>query len=109
MAAERGTMLRLLIPANAYAERHYIAEVLFKRFLGLDVEICQHNRDEVVVTDDSGRRLVLDDSFFSGLNEPLLREDKVPSLPLRRWALAESGLEETLVGPDLPVLFGKAL
>jgi len=102
-------MLCLYVPPNATQERKYIAEVLFKQFLGLHLEICQHNRDEVVVTDGNGRRLVLDDSFFSDLDEPLLRADKVPQLPLGRWVVAESGLEVTLAGPDLLVLFGKPL
>jgi hypothetical protein len=52
---------------------------------------------------------VLDDSFFSGLDGALPREDKMPSLPLRRWVVSESHLEVALAGPDLPVLFGKPL
>ena len=102
-------MLRLLTPENAGPERQYIAEVLFKQFLGLEFEICQHDRAEVMVTGDGERCLVLDDSFFSGMDGPLPREDKVPSLPLRRWAVAESDLEVTVAGPDLPVLFGDPL
>lgn len=100
-------MLKLLIPSNAYAERRYIADIVFRQFLGLDFAICQHNRDEVAVTDDSERHLVLDDSFFCDLDGSLLRHNKVPSLPLRRWTVAECGLEATLAEPDLPVLFGK--
>jgi hypothetical protein len=102
-------MLRLLIPGNGSRERFYIADVVFRQFLGVDVEVCHHNREEVVVTDGSQSRLVLDDSFFARLDEPFLRQDKVPLLPLCRWAVAESGLDVTLAGTDLPVLFGKPL
>jgi hypothetical protein len=101
-------MLQLLIPANAAPERLYSADVLFRRFLGLKIEVCQHPREEVVISDGS-RRLVLDDSFFADLDKPLLRGNKIPSFPLRHWAVADSGLEVPLAGPDLPVLFGKPL
>jgi hypothetical protein len=102
-------MLRLFTPSNARPERLYIAEVLFQQFLGLEFNGRSHHGDEVVVTDDSGKRLVLDDTFFSDLDEPLLRQDKVPSLPLGRWGVAESGLEARMGTPDVPVLFGKPL
>jgi peptidoglycan/xylan/chitin deacetylase (PgdA/CDA1 family) len=102
-------MLQLFTQPNAKQERAYIAELIFKHFLGLDYEPHYHDRAEVVVTDESGRRLVLDDSFFSALDGTIVRKDKVPNLPLARWAVAQSGLEVTLAGPELPVLFGKPL
>jgi hypothetical protein len=100
-------MLRLLMPPNASRERRYIADVIFGKFLGLKVEVREHEDTKVVVTDGEHRRLVLDDSFFAGLDIPLLRADKIPTLPLRRWLVAESGLELALIEPDLPVLFGQ--
>src|SRR5881394_86552 len=102
-------MLRLLMPANARYERFYIAEVLLHEFLGLQIEICTHSASEVLVTEGREKRLILDDSFFHDLDEPLVRSDKVPALPLARWAVEQSGLDATLVGSDLPVLFGKPL
>ena len=102
-------MLRLLIPANARPERLYTAEVIFKHFLGLDLEISPHERSEVVVTDGGTRHLVLDDCFFGDLDGALLRQDKIPPLPLKKWRAAECGLAANLASPDLPVLFGKPL
>jgi hypothetical protein len=102
-------MLRLFLPPNATPERQYIADVVFKQFLGLDIEICQHESHEVVVTDGGKRRLILDDSFFKDLDEPPFQANKLPSLPLTRWDVASSGLVVTLVSPQLPVLFGTRL
>src|SRR5579859_1229859 len=102
-------MLRLFTPANALNERRYVADVLLRNFLGLELEVRQHDRNEVFLTNGGDQRLVLDDSFFSELNEPLVREDKLPSIPLKSWRLTESGFDATLPGLDLPVLFGKPL
>src|SRR5215813_3019169 len=102
-------MLRLLVPPNSGPERQYIADVLFKHFLGLEIEVCTHQSREVVITDGSKRRLVLDDSFFGKIDEPWVRANELPSRPLRRWLVGSSDLEVTLVRPELPVIFGNFL
>ncbi len=102
-------MLKLFTPGNSFAERRYIGDLVFNRFLGLDVEICQHSSAEVVLMNEGTGRLVIDDSFFRGLEAPLPRSDKVPKLPLASWVVAESGLTPTLSKPELPVLFGNPL
>lgn len=100
-------MLKLFTPGNAFAERCYIADLIFNRFLGLTVEICPHSSAEVVLMNEIAGRVVMDDSFFCGLEAPVPRNDKLPTLPLARWAVGESGLSATLSKPQLPVLFGK--
>ena len=102
-------MLKLLTPSNASAERRYVAEVVFRQFLGLDFEMFQHERNQVIVTDGSDKRLFLNDGFFCDLNERLLDSNKMPSLPLRKFTVGESGLAPILTDPELPVLFGHPL
>ena len=102
-------MLQLFLPSNALTERLYIADIVLKKFLGLEVEVRPYDGDEVFIKNGERRRLVLDDSFFSQLTTPLLRKDKLPFLPLSTCKLEESSFDSPLAGRDLPVLFGKAL
>ena len=102
-------MLELLVPANALNERLYIADVLLNDFLGLGIETRSYDGNQVCIKDEADRRLILDDSFFCGLNPPRLSKDKLPALPLASWRLEDSIFAPPLAGRKVPVLFGKLL
>jgi hypothetical protein len=54
-------MITIRTPASYESERRYILSLLFREFLGLDIQIQLANRGDVQITTGDGRKLVVAD------------------------------------------------
>jgi hypothetical protein len=62
-------MLIINCPADFLSEREYIIRFFFQFQLGVNYEIKTHNRLVYGITLPNGRELIINDCFFSSLNE----------------------------------------
>lgn len=91
------------------AERQYVLSVLFNEFLGLDINIKRTERNNVRITADNQRELILTDVFFAIPEDLWLKPQSLPKQPLEIWEVPQVLPEVTLVSPQLPVIYGMRL
>lgn len=99
-------MLFIEIPSNYEAERRYILSVMFKEFLGLDIQIQLANRQNVSITMNDGRELIVTDGLFASKIDHWLQPASLPKQPLKVWNIAKTDLAATTVKPEIPVIYG---
>ena len=99
-------MLQVAIPASFPVEREYAVDVVLRHFLGLEVAVKRVGTAGTVEIGDGERRLVLDDTFFSGDAERWLSAAFCPAEPAGWWTPADEDLVRPLVDRRLPVIFG---
>ena len=99
-------MLFIEIPSNYEAERRYILSVMFKEFLGLDIQVQLANRQNVSITMNNGRELIVADGLFASKIDHWLQPASLPKQPLKIWNIAKTDLAATTVKPAIPVIYG---
>jgi hypothetical protein len=94
-------------PDNCRKERQWICSVLLRDFLGLEYELRFDDQDFVRIHAD-GRTLELSDAFFKRAGQNWLGPETLPTEPLQQWDLKGSGMENELLKPSMPIIFGCA-
>lgn len=93
-------MLQLSLPNKFYQELAYIAKVMLLRFLGLDYHLSEHASNEIIIQTTTGRKLILNNSFFAKVEENYLQSRYLPNKAFC--------LQYTLTQKEkIPVIFGK--
>lgn len=94
------------MPDSYWAERTYIVRVIFKEFLGFQVQIHKHSQSNVIITARDHRQLVIADTLFSTPKHLWLTPTSLPQQPLKVWNLSTTNLSPRLVSTDIPIIFG---
>jgi len=96
------------LPGDAcYGERCFIAEVLLRDRLGLDLR-CEPSEDAgTAIVGEDGARLRMADGFFPEAARHWLEPCTLPARPLRSWPMEPGRLAGMPAGGMLPVLFGQ--
>ncbi len=89
--------LKVHTNSKFWEEKKYIIETLFTTFVGTNVEVVAAEVDGYHI-EGGGRRLVVKDHFFHGVEESYLNEDKLPGTPLFTG--------DEVHGRPLPILYG---
>ena len=97
--------LIVTLPPGCENERRYACSVLLQDFLGLEVEFQQDAGKCILISDDKGQRLSLDDAFFSAANTAWLQPSSLPTA-CPTWDVRAAGFDGLLLKPKIPVLFG---
>lgn len=100
-------MLTLHIPDNLPSERRYVADVVFRQFLGIDVAVETWARKGVQVTADDASRLELPDTFFRENASNWLAPLAVRRFPIAQWNSRELATASDMRTSDVPILFGE--
>jgi len=106
--------MRFLIehPPSFSIERNYIYDVIIGQRLGFDwVARCSDTREIVisVLGDSSGRKVYLNDSFFSMLRSCWGSRESLPRQPISLWHVTD--IFRSALQPrcrDLPVIYGQS-
>jgi hypothetical protein len=94
-------------PDTRVAERDYILDVLLGEFLGLPWHHEPGEREDVRITlGDRPGEIRLPDALFSVPEQDWLTPGTMPKRPLPLWDAAELSPDITLVGANVPVLYG---
>ncbi|MBS9392144.1 MAG: hypothetical protein HEQ29_02935 [Dolichospermum sp. LBC05a] len=99
-------MITSQIPKNYEVELRYILAVIFTEFLGLDIQIQVGDRDNLLITLNDNRKLIIADGLFTTPPEQWLQPASLPQQPLKVWNLASTPLRLTTVEPQIPVIYG---
>ena len=103
-------MLTIKIPRSYQEERRYVIFVVFKEFLGLECVVVASDVDKTVITDcEETKKIIVDDSFFSVPQTDWLKAESLPLRPLKRWNIAEEGLDVDICEKTIPVIYGKEI
>jgi len=79
-------MINIETPLNYTQERKYILDVIFVTFLGIEYDLKQVDRDDVLIFINSDEvKLSLPDVFFSTPETSWLNEESLPKQPLKSW------------------------
>ena len=97
------------ISDNYTMERDYIVAVILRDFLHLDVQTVVGSRDDVRLTTGDGPDLVVADCLFQTPAERWLTPEALPKQPLQTWRVGASPVGDSLLNPDVPVIYGEAL
>ena len=98
-------MLKIQHPKTCSSERHWIIDVFFREFLGLDY-VNEPTEDEFVMISMDNRTLRLPDTFFSLAKDNWLSNDTLPKRPLSLWDTTQLGLAVNLLEPTIPIIYG---
>jgi hypothetical protein len=96
------TSIHIEVPESFYAERAYVADVIFKEFLGVPFSIDRSEElRNVYVIRIGDKEIEIEDSFFSRCNEQqgYLIPDMIPHHVV-------SAVNEFTTESDIPLLFG---
>ncbi|MEQ9552809.1 MAG: polysaccharide deacetylase family protein [Coleofasciculus sp. G3-WIS-01] len=99
-------MIFIQIPGTYTDERRYILAVMFNEFLGLDIQVQVSDRQDVRITVDSVRELVVADGLFAVPSNQWLQHASLPKRPLKTWNLATTRLTAITVNPQIPLIYG---
>lgn len=96
-------------PPGHDAARAYMAAVVLRGWLGLDVALQPVERAGWCLRDVGGAaRLVMPDSFFANASHAWLQQHSVPNQGLPRWRPAEAFPGVALIEPELPLIAAQA-
>jgi hypothetical protein len=98
-------MIAIKIPPTYEIERRYILNVMFTEFLGLDIDITTDPRQNVSIF-YKDCELLIADGLFATPPEQWLKEDSLPTQPLKVWNLETTKLNAITVNSDIPVIYG---
>jgi hypothetical protein len=96
-------------PHTYTAERRYTLSVLLNEFLGLDIDIKCTERNNVRITADNKRELIIADVFFTANKDSWLKPGSLPKQPLEIWEVPQVLSQVNLINPQLPVIYGMRL
>ena len=91
---------------SCFPERAFIAEVLLRDRLGLEIRILPAPTGEVAIVGEDGARLTMPDRFFPRAIRHWLKPGSLPELPLRTRSIGARVLPGQPGGCQLPVIFG---
>ena len=74
--------------------------------LGLEIAISESESDDYLL-ECAGKKLVMNNVLLSRQVETGALSAAMPSLPLDRWDVDDTGLSESLVSKSIPILFGR--
>lgn len=93
-------MLVLEVPNNNIPERHYIIDVFFREFLGVDVEVKIYDGQNYIINLNE-RKIFIEDHFFNQYKTELSYLNK-ENLPKK----IEYTKSDFLSEKDIPIIFG---
>jgi hypothetical protein len=100
-------MIKIKVPRTYAVERDYILSVMFREFLGLDIQVqLSDSQDTRIYMDDDDRELVVSDGLFATPLDQWLQPGSLPKQPLPVWNITNTGLSATTVSPEIPVIYG---
>ena len=100
-------MLILHVPDNLLPERRYVADVVFRQFLGIDVAVHVSDRQGVQLTGQDHSRLELPDAFFRRTASTWLASGPGTRLPIAQWNTRELERAPDVLDDEIPILFGE--
>jgi hypothetical protein len=100
-------MITIRTPASYESERRYILSLLFREFLGLDIQIQLADRRDVQITTGDGRKLVVADELFGVPEDQWLKPSSLPRQPLKVWNLRTAAINPVTISSSVPVIYGK--
>lgn len=98
--------LKIEMPDSYWAERTYIVSVIFKQFLGIDVQWHRISGSHLIITTGDHRKLVVADYLFSIPQHLWLKASSLPTQPLKTWNLTTTCIHPRMVQADIPIIFG---
>lgn len=99
-------MVNIQISSTYTRERFYIFSVIFDEFLGIEYEIQQNNRNDVLITIGNGKELLISDGLFSVPEDKWLQRSSLPTRPLDVLDLSKTSLNAAAVSTQIPVIYG---
>ncbi|MBD2569389.1 polysaccharide deacetylase family protein [Anabaena lutea] len=99
-------MITVQIPKTHEVERRYILAVFFTEFLGLDIQIQVSDRDNLLITLNDNRELLIADGLFTTSPEQWLQPASLPKQPLKVWNLDTTKLNAITVNSQIAVIYG---
>jgi hypothetical protein len=102
-------LLKVLIPKCCQNEQRYILDIMLSEFLGLDFEVAEYDGLDIKIgRPDDVACLSLNAVFFLNAEHSWLKYESMPDLPLKNWTPLEDHVQEALIQPDIPVLYGQS-
>lgn len=95
----------LRVPAGHFAEVQWIASVVFRDRLGLDVEISEH-QDGDFVLEHADRTLAIRNDYFARCSQDSNQPAIAPGVPPGDWRITSDELSLDPAVRSVPVLFG---
>lgn len=103
-------MICIYHPSGYTAERFYILNVIFDKFLGIKCRYIEHLSPDIrIVVSGSSGELLLPDTFFQTREADWLRPVSLPKSSLAKWDTRQLDFPIPLVDPVLPVVYGNAI
>jgi peptidoglycan/xylan/chitin deacetylase (PgdA/CDA1 family) len=102
-------MIHIQIPHSYPEERSYILSVMFREFLGLDMDIELSNGQDTRITSSAEGQIIIPDGLFACPKEKWLAVSSLPRQPLEFWDTNELGSGPSLVSPQLPIIYGSPI
>lgn len=95
-------------PVSRPVEREYILRVILGKFLGLDWVHRPSQRPDVRLSllGQPNRAITMPDCILDTPTSEWLASPSLPDLPLLKWNTEDLGLEITLTGRTVPVIYG---
>ena len=100
-------MISIQIPGSYESERRYVLSVILEEFLGLEIRVRSTNRQDVLITAGSNRRLLVVDHLFAFPKSQWLQPSSLPDRPLKIWDLASLPFPVSVVDLKIPVIYGR--
>ena len=102
-------MITIQVPENYEAERHYIILLIFKEFFGLDIQVQPVNRQDVQITTNGYKKLLIADGLFSLPDDKWLQPESLPKQPLQIWNLKDVPILAETISNLIPVIYGEPM
>ena len=101
-------LLKILLPRNNQPERNYIVSLIFREYLGLDINI-QYGTTQysIEIKLANGKELLFEDHLFNIFPHPLSYLEK-KNVPQKTIFINNDG-NSFISEPNLPLLFGRDL
>jgi len=93
-------MLHIIIPNNYYPERSYIINVIFKEFLGIEIQIILNTNltHYEIKSNRLSKKIIFPDLFFGKINDNYLKNKYIPKHVYN--------FQSSFTGKMIPVIYG---
>lgn len=103
-------MIKIFHPPSYINERHYIYNVVFNHWLGIEYSTFTHHLPTTIITADGsseGKEVILEDGLFATPQDQWLSENSLPKSPLHYFDLSSMPFREAIHNLKVPILYGK--
>jgi len=100
-------ILQVSIPNSSISEQLYIIKYVLNNLIEIKYEINIYDKENIQIKNkDEENILTINSLFFRIVNKSWLKEESLPSLPLKVWNPKDDGINAKLVKSTIPVIYG---